>query len=158
MSGTKADSQPSERGKTLCYVDETGQDTLGLFFLVALVITGEEREDLRQLLMRIEKISGKTSRKWTNATLKQRTAYLAQLLAAKAFEGKIFYREFSRTTNYLSCTVETIAQGVAKKALREYRVAVIIDRLGKREGKAVGAALRKRGFEWRRCVDCHTRA
>ena len=40
--------------KLYCYVDETGQDTKGRFFLVAIVITGEEREELIKELEKIE--------------------------------------------------------------------------------------------------------
>ncbi len=131
--------------KLYCYVDETGQDTQGRFFLVALVIVDQEREDLRGHLKRREKRSGKAAKKWTQATLEQKKGYLTEILQTHALQGKIFYREFAHTTDYLACTLETIAQGVAKKAGQEDRVTVIIDSLGKREGKVVGARLRKQG-------------
>ncbi len=31
--------------KLFCYVDETGQDTQGRLFVVAVVVTGSEREE-----------------------------------------------------------------------------------------------------------------
>lgn len=45
--------------KLYCYVDETGQDTEGTFFLVALVITGSERDELRKFLIHAETNSKK---------------------------------------------------------------------------------------------------
>jgi len=41
--------------KLYCYVDETGQDTEGAFFLVVVVlVAGEVRERLREKLLKIE--------------------------------------------------------------------------------------------------------
>jgi hypothetical protein len=45
--------------KLYCYVDETGQDTGGQIFIVAVVVTGEERDDLLTLCEQLEKVSGK---------------------------------------------------------------------------------------------------
>lgn len=45
--------------KLYCYVDETGQDTEGDLFVVSLVVTGDERDELLKLCESIEKKSGK---------------------------------------------------------------------------------------------------
>jgi hypothetical protein len=37
---------PKVKQKLYCYVDETGQDTLGQFFIVSVVITEDIREKL----------------------------------------------------------------------------------------------------------------
>lgn len=132
--------------KLYCYADETGQDTRGRFFLVALIITQKAREGLRDRLQNIERLSGKATKKWTNTPLAQKKTYLQELFRTAAFQGTIFYREFLGTTDYLTCTIEAIAQGVAHKAPRVYQATVIIDSLGKREGMAVGAGLRRRGI------------
>ena len=50
--------------KLYCYVDESGQDTKGDLFLVSVVITEEERDELRRKLIKIEKTSQKGQRKW----------------------------------------------------------------------------------------------
>ena len=130
--------------KLYCYVDETGQDTEGVFFLVALVILGGEREDLRGLLREIERRSGKTAKKWKKATLAQKQAYFKEILKSKAFHGKILYRQFSQTRDYPSCIIETIAKGITQKAQRDYKATILIDGLGKEERKVVGSRLRKR--------------
>jgi hypothetical protein len=131
--------------KLYCYVDETGQDTRGRFFLVALILTQVQREDLRQRLQAIERRSGKVAQKWTDTTLAQKHAYLQALFHTTAFQGTMFYREFAGRTDYLTCTIEAIAQGITHKAHATYRATVIIDSLGKREGILVGASLRRRG-------------
>jgi hypothetical protein len=42
--------------KTLyAYVDETGQDTMGVLYLAAVVIAGEERDTIRKRLAEIER-------------------------------------------------------------------------------------------------------
>lgn len=44
--------------KLYCFVDETGQDTKGKFFLVSVVLKGEEGlNDLEQKLLKIESSS-----------------------------------------------------------------------------------------------------
>jgi hypothetical protein len=48
-----------------CYVDETGQDTLGQFFIVSVVVTESERDSLTAELDMIERLSGKGKVKWT---------------------------------------------------------------------------------------------
>lgn len=54
--------------KLYCYIDETGQDNFGRLFIVAVVITGKKREDLRYLLRHIETTSEKGRHKWAVAT------------------------------------------------------------------------------------------
>ncbi len=45
--------------KIYCYVDETGQDTKGEFFLVSVVIAKDERDNLIEKLEEIERSTGK---------------------------------------------------------------------------------------------------
>ena len=48
--------------KLYCYVDETGQDIGSKFFLVSVVILEKERDEIRQKLRELEKLSGKNKR------------------------------------------------------------------------------------------------
>ena len=41
--------------KTYCYVDETGQDTKGAYFLVSIVVVSENRDELLAELEAIER-------------------------------------------------------------------------------------------------------
>lgn len=130
--------------KIYCYVDETGQDTKGALFLVALVMVTKERGDLRKLLRQIEKRSGKTNRKWKHTTISQRLAYLQEVINERKFHGKLFFQEFTNTAEYLTCTVAAIAAGINRGAFQQYKVIILIDGLGKKERKIVGARLRAR--------------
>ena len=58
--------------KLYCYVDETGQDTKGDLFLVALVVTGSERDELIREAERIEETSGKGLMKWRKTALSRK--------------------------------------------------------------------------------------
>jgi hypothetical protein len=40
--------------KLYCYVDETGQDTGGRLFIVAVILTSDQRDELRSILQRAE--------------------------------------------------------------------------------------------------------
>ena len=66
----------STKQKLYCYVDETGQDTLGQFFIVAVVITEDVREQLIARLEHIEQVSRKGKAKWTASRPAQRLAYM----------------------------------------------------------------------------------
>lgn len=132
--------------KLYCYVDETGQDTKGIFFLVALVITGRERDDLRKLLSRAEADTKKGKLKWKKATRKQKIAYITTVLTTAAFQDKLFYSQFSHTTDYLACIITSIARGILRQAPTDYRATVFIDGLGKHERRFVAIQLRRRGI------------
>ena len=84
--------------KLYCYVDESGQDTKGKFFLVSVVITSSERERLRNKLRKIEQMSGKETKKWTRATRVQRRKYIELIITDKDFLGNIFYSNHCKST------------------------------------------------------------
>jgi hypothetical protein len=132
--------------KLYCYVDETGQDTQGALFLVALVVINKERDDVRRLLMRVEDDSKKGKLKWKKATRKQKSAYIGAVLNAAALHGKLFYGQFSNTTSYLPCIIDSIARGALQRAPKSYKVSIFIDGLGRDERRIVAVQLRRRGI------------
>ena len=71
--------QPKQTHKLYCYVDETGQDTTGKFFIVAIVVADKRRDDLQQWLEAIERDSGKRT-KWMKTSDKSRCAYIEALI------------------------------------------------------------------------------
>lgn len=136
--------------RLFCYADETGQDTAGTFFLVAVVLFGSDIETLRQHLIRAEKRSGKAARKWTHAPINQKSSYITHLLNIAEsnrglFRRAFFYQAFSNTTDYDSCTIEAITASVKATVPNDYKLTVIIDSLGKKKGRIYGSALRKQG-------------
>ena len=75
-----------------CYVDETGQDTKGRIFLVAVVIAeGGARAELEGQLLAIEEESVKRRTKWQRATFERRLAYLQSILRLEGLQGGLFY-------------------------------------------------------------------
>ncbi|MCL4831384.1 MAG: hypothetical protein KJZ86_03050 [Caldilineaceae bacterium] len=71
--------------KRYCYVDESGQDTQGQLFIVAVVIVGEERKLLQQTCLEIEALSRKGTRKWARSNSIRRQAYINDPLNRSEF-------------------------------------------------------------------------
>jgi len=130
--------------KLYVYADETGQDTRGRLFVVAAVITGAERDEVRRLLKSIEYVSGKGKKKWTRATRRQKREYLTRAVQAGAFRGKLFFSRFTATTDYLSCMLQTIARSLTTTAHGQpYEAVVLIDGLSKKDQHRVASRLRQ---------------
>ena len=116
--------------KLYTFIDESGQDTRGAFFVVATVLTAENHERVRQSLERLERASGKGRRKWMKATPRQRLAYLTAVLQLPALHGRLFAAHFTETTTYLPCILTTVTAAVtAGAAGRPARATVLIDGL-----------------------------
>jgi hypothetical protein len=64
----------AEKQKLYAYVDETGQDTQDVMFLVSVVVAGETRDAARRALQDIECYSSKRAKKWTRARVTERVA------------------------------------------------------------------------------------
>ncbi len=97
------------------YVDESGQDTIGLFFVVSILIVGTERDELNHLLERIEKESGKGILKWRKTSIKKREIYIQLLIKTSFFVHTLFYETFTDSKEYLDMTATA-----AGDALRVY--------------------------------------
>lgn len=132
----------SGRRKLSCYVDETGQDTGGAFFLVAVVVTAEERNKLTALLERIEQTSGKGRVKWTKTEKSARLAYIRIVLAQPMLKGSLFYAHYHHTTQYVPLTVLTTARAILAVAPDDYRATIFIDGLPRSKERWFGSELR----------------
>ena len=132
--------------KLYCYVDETGQDTLGELFIVAVVITAEERDELRQTCIDIEAISRKGTRKWVKSTHDRRLAYIQRVLRRSEIRGKLYFAEYRSPQDYLSATVETIGSALGLPANNEHKATVFIDGLSRSSERGVGLLLRRSGL------------
>jgi hypothetical protein len=82
----------SHKEKLYCYVDESGQDTGGDLFFVAVAILAHERDELRRYLTELEERSGKQARKWSRSTPRQRAAYIEGVLICEDFGGLYYSR------------------------------------------------------------------
>lgn len=135
----------SKPKKLYCYIDETGQDTAGQFFLVAIVITGEEREKLIKGLEKIENESLKGISKWKKTSPQRRVAYMQGILDSGLFTDKISYAAFSSSRDYQEMTVIATSKAIISAAqLNNYEASVYIDALGGKERMEVAIGLRQR--------------
>lgn len=132
--------------KLYCYVDETGQDTQGALFVVSVAVTKEDRQELRELLAKLEKTTGKGKTKWVRTRKEFKIAYLEKILTQKDFRHKIFFSLSKETKTYREITLVTIASAItASKNDENYEALVFIDGLQKSEVKKVATGLRRIG-------------
>ncbi len=125
---------PKHKQKLYCYVDETGQDTKGDLFLVALVVTGSERDELVREAEQIEKKSGKHLIKWRKTRLDRKTAYLRAILSSPQFAEKLFFARYTKTKGaYLDLMALSTARAILQKAQGKYSATVIVDGLHESE-------------------------
>lgn len=123
-------SKPSKKPKLFCYVDETGQDTYGKFFIVSVVVTGDVRESLVARLERIEHTSGKGKSKWTAARPSERLAYMTAVLSDPLFKQTLHFAFYENTKKYMAMTV--LATAGAILAIRNrIGVSIYVDGLPK---------------------------
>lgn len=131
--------------KLYCYVDETGQDTQGRLFLVAVVVSGQEREQLRALCETLEDQSGKGHRKWSKTSSVRQIKYVRSIVGQGLLAGKLYYAVFESTNDYLAATVQTISETLKATAGMDYDATVFVDGLSRTLERAVGLSLRRSG-------------
>jgi len=137
--------------KLYCYVDETGQDTEGELFLVAVVL--KEITALELLEKKLEKIelrTGKKQLKWKKISRDIKKKYLEELLQIKELKNSIFYAKYQASKEYSKLTSFTIAKAVLAKENENYTVTVIIDGLNDKERDVVRKELKKLKIKYRK--------
>lgn len=137
--------------KLYCYVDETGQDTKGKLFLVAVVLKEiTEVEVLEKKLGEIEIRSGKKQSKWKKISIDIKKKYLDELIQVKELKNNIFYTAYQASMEYSKLTSLTIAKAVLAKTSANYTVTVIIDGLNDKERDVVRKELKKLKIKYRK--------
>ena len=137
--------------KLYCYVDETGQDTEGKLFIVSIVVTGEERDELFKLCEEIEKDSGKGKFKWGKAEKNKRSVYLKRIFKTKIFKSKLRYSVFRNLRDYDLATIVAVSKAVHfKEPTLGYTTLVYVDGLSKSKRREYGSQLRKLGIPTRK--------
>src|SRR5689334_5140867 len=105
--------EPHQKQKIYCYVDETGQDTLGQFFIVSVVVTEDVREILVARLEEIERESHKAKSKWTAARPSERLSYMKAVLADPQFKQTLHFSFYEQTKKYMALTVLATARAIS---------------------------------------------
>lgn len=130
--------------KLYCYVDETGPDTKGEFFLVSVIaLEGGLREAVEASLGRIEARTKKYNRKWRGTKHDIRIDYLRDILQVKQLSGSIFYATYRGQTNYIFLIAQTIIKVILLKAEGDYQATIIIDGINEAEQKRVKQLLKE---------------
>ncbi len=136
-----------------CYVDESGQHTEGDVFSVAAVIvnTVEARDKAERILLKVEGKTGKGSTKWAKTYYLKKVQYLQAIATITELKGCLFYSIYTDTQDYVSLTVDTIAQAVRQHAIDKYKVTVVIDGLSKRvEQQQIAKRLKQEGVAYKK--------
>ncbi len=131
--------------KVYCYVDESGQDTRGDLFVVAVVIVDDDKDDLAQTLEVIERKSRKLQRKWHKITYDRKITYIQRVLDLPQLREKCHFAIYHQSRNYFDMTVETIVRACQTITFSEYRAIVLIDALPAKQTVSVGNRLRQSG-------------
>lgn len=134
--------------KLYAYVDESGQDTEGRFFVVSVVLVGPERDVVLQRLEALEARSRKGRVKWRRARYSFRQAYITGLTDIPHLAASIFVATFRNTRQYFDLTVESTARAITAKVQGQaYRVTIFVDGLTRHERTMFTTRLRARGIE-----------
>lgn len=100
--------------KIYCFVDETGQDTVGkLFIVVIVVIRNLFIDEIRQGLSNIENITGKHKSKWGKTKHEIRSRYIKSTLKLIKKSGHVYYASFFQTKEYVALTAFALAQAIS---------------------------------------------
>lgn len=136
--------------KLYCYVDESGQDTQGQLFIVAVVVLGQDRDLLRRLCLDIEADSRKGSRKWAKSNQMRRLSYMEGILTRSEFQGKLYFGISHSTQDYQTATAHTIADALGLAASSEYRATILVDGLPRTVERDMALILRRSGLPVRK--------
>ncbi|MBI4130493.1 hypothetical protein HY468_04205 [Candidatus Roizmanbacteria bacterium] len=118
--------------KLYCYVDETGQDSLGKIFIVSVVVP-ENRDKLLNYLTELELKTGKGRLKWGRASQEKRLRYLEEIVNQRKYPLKMYFSVYEDTKEYKNATVLTIAKSIHKIIdFRKKIFTILVDGLSER--------------------------
>ena len=135
-----------------CYADETGPDTKGKMFLVAVVITTSElREVIEHRLENLEGKSGKGILKWRLTSIPKKKTYLLGILGIGTLQESLFYAVYRDTKEYFKLVALTIARAInIFSQSRDYKATIYIDGLHKAEIPKIVTFLSAEGIKRRK--------
>ncbi|MFA7209065.1 MAG: DUF3800 domain-containing protein [Parcubacteria group bacterium] len=133
----------TKKKKLYAYVDESGQDTKGLIFVVSILVLENEIGAVCDGLEKIEIKSGKKNTKWNKSHHEFRKAYIKGILKLEYLKGRIFFEIFSDTKKYIELTSFATAKAILKKSGKEdYKVTIFVDGFKKKEIEIFSRGLR----------------
>lgn len=136
--------------KMYCYVDETGQDSLGSMFIISVVVP-EDRDGLLDYLTDLEIKTGRGKVKWGRANKEKRLDFLEQILNQRTYPLEIYYSVYENTKEYKQATILTIAKSInAIKNFKYKLFTILVDGLGEKDQRYYGSELRHLGIPSRK--------
>jgi hypothetical protein len=133
----------TKKKKFYAYIDESGQDTKGLIFVVGVLILENELDSICGELEKIEFESGKKNTKWNKSRHNFRKAYIEGILKMENLKRRIFFEMFSDTKKYIELTSYATAKAILRKAgNKDYKVTVFVDGFKKKEIEIFSRGLR----------------
>lgn len=135
------------------YADETGQDTQGRFFLVAVVIVPTDAvQHFEHCELVSEKGSGRSARKWRSSNKKSRTAYLGCLLKQDLRGLRVRIQSYRNRTDYTAMTAETIGHSIQSIIAESgpSKATVMIDGMNDAEIEGVRRMLKAASIRYRK--------
>lgn len=142
----------ANRLKLTAFVDETGQDSRGRFFLVSVVIAERSSLDqLREQLVELERTTKKGKKKWRRTRPDQRTQYLDGLVPILKEIAPVYWRTFVDSASYPLRTAEaTIAAITHRDPARTALLVVVVDGLNWQERNAFARVFRQHQRRWQK--------
>lgn len=133
--------------KIYCFVDESGQDTLGSFFIVATLVVRNKKDELGILIEDLENKTGKNNSKWNKALHSKRMDFINKLFTSESVKGNLFYTQYEGI-GYDSFTILSIAKVINKIDIKtNQKVSVYVDGLTKTKAAKYSSELRKLGVK-----------
>src|SRR3990167_5466066 len=133
--------------KLYCYVDESGQDTKGDWFLVAVIMLGVNIDKIKLKLEKIERQSGKFTTKWHRSKHLQRTRYFDAIINLKELKYSLYYSIYKNTILFADLIALTTVKAINSQNLQNCLVQIVIDGLRKNQEKQFSASIRKLGIK-----------
>jgi len=134
--------------KLYCYVDETGQDAGSNFFVVVNIVSGEEQDQIRNQLLKMEESNKIHARKWSNSRSPIKEEFLQDLVKKELVKGDIYYSSFKKPLPFFLPMLETIEKAIKDKAGQKgYQAIVYVDGIDKKKAKELTGALRFKGIK-----------
>ena len=130
--------------KRYFYVDETGQDTQGKLFIVAVIVTSDQIDEWRKACEEIERVSRKGKVKWRLTPRDRQLAYMQLILQNPMFVGHLTFALYKNSQDYVDLTVEAIALAIRQTG-NEGNNVVSVDGLPKQRWQDYARWIRQRG-------------
>jgi hypothetical protein len=139
-----------DKVKLCSFVDETGQDTKGKFFLVSVVLLEQSmRDQLETVIEEIEIKTGKHKTKWGNTLINVKKDFLREIGKIAGLKQTLFYSVYHDTKKYNYLTSITIAKVVQALTKEDSFVLIVVDGLNKKEMEKMRSDMKNLGIKYR---------